>query len=344
MRELRSVRGLAFTLVLAAGAARAEPPPLRFELDRRVSCPSAAQLGRALDHRLGPGVASEGPPVEGSRSLRLSLESGDLLRIVLSAGPTTPPSRRTLAIHPGECRELADTVALLTEAWLRELSWTELAPPEPPPAPVPPPPIPPAIPPPPPEKPPPPAQKHEPAVPLAFRLAGSGLLFFNPAPQGVQWGGFGAALDVELNLGPRFGVGLEAAWDAPLFAAVGITGAGGATGSITVERASASAYGRFSFRPEEQLGVEALAGLRATHFWPSASAPYPLEGHTPFWAPGFWLAGLVDQHLGKGWSAFFELRANIGHPYSFTLESTPGGVYLPTFSLQALVGAGWRFL
>jgi hypothetical protein len=341
LRELRSVRALVLTLVLAAGAAQAEPPPLHFSLDRGVTCPSVAQLGRALDHRLGWGVASEGSPVEGARSLRLSLQEVDLLRIVLSAGPGAPPSQRTLAIHSAECRELADTVALLTEAWLRELTWGEIAPPEPLPPPVPPPPVPVVIVPPPPAET--KAEHNEPAVPLTLRLAGSGLLFFNAGSPGVQFGGFGVALDLEASLGPRFGAGLEAAWDAPLFAVLGPSDS--PTGSITVERASASAYGRFSFRPGQALGVDALAGLRATHLWPSSVVPHLQgTGQGPLWTPGFWLAGTVDQRLGKGWSAFLQLRANIEHSYQFELPSTPGGVFLPSFSLQALVGVGWRFL
>jgi hypothetical protein len=334
------VRAFVLTLVLAAGAARAEPAPLRFSLDRGVTCPSAAQLSHALDHRLGWGVASEGPPVEGARSLRLSLESADLLRIVLSASPGSPPSQRTLAIHPSECRELADTVALLTEAWLRELTWSEVAPLEPLP---PPPPVPPmVVAPPPPVAPPPKAEKRESAVPLTLRLAGSALLFFNAGSSGTQFGGFGAALDLEAGLGPRFGVGLEGAWDAPLFAAVGPIEN---SASVTVDRASASIYGRYSFRPGEDLGIDAQAGLRVTHLTPSVLGPYVEgTGQGPTWAPGFWLSGLVDEKLGKGWSVFLQLRANIGNSYSFVLPQISGGVYLPSFSLQGLAGVGWRFL
>jgi hypothetical protein len=330
--------------VLAAGAARAEPQQtLRYSLERGVTCPSSAQLNRALEHRLGPGVAFEGAPLEGTRSLRLSLEGGDLLRIVFSAGPGLPPSHRTLAIHPGECRELADTVALLAEAWLRQLTWSEIVPSEPPP-PAPPEP---STPPPRPIRKvaAPPAHEREPAFPLTLRLAGSGLLFVNAGSPGVQYGGLGGAFELEVGLGSRFGAGLEAAWDAPLFAALGLQSGGTYLGSVTVDRANASAYGRLSFHPAGEVGLAVLAGLRATHLQPTAVGPF-LQGsrQAPFWYPGFWLGGEVDQHLGGDWSAFLQIRANIGHSYAFRLESTPGGVFIPSFSLQALAGIGWRFL
>jgi hypothetical protein len=198
--------------------------------------------------------------------------------------------------------------------------------------------------PPPPVAPPPPAAEHrEPPVPLKLRLAGSSLLFFNAGSSGVQFGGFGAALDLEAGFGPRFGAGLEGAWDAPLFEVLGP--ATSPVGSITVTRASASAYGRFALRPGEPLGVDLLAGVSATHLSPTTIGPGLPEGaQSARWSVGFWLGGLVDQQFGKGWSGFLQLRANIGHPYSFELKSTPGGVYIPSFSLQGLAGVGWRFL
>jgi hypothetical protein len=103
--------GLALLTALVAPQARAEG--LSVSILGPLQCPSQSQVLMALGEHVDAGGPTQG-------QLELSAPRPGVLHLTLRQ-PSTPPFGRDFEVRSSDCEAIAQTVALLAEAWLRPL-------------------------------------------------------------------------------------------------------------------------------------------------------------------------------------------------------------------------------
>jgi hypothetical protein len=275
-------------LLMALAAAPAGGAPQLFVAEG-IECPSRAQLQSALDERF---TAARLEGSERTALLELLRDSTGQLTVRLSTSTARSVTEKTLDAHVGSCAELARTIALLTESWLRDLA----AAPEPPTTPdagsptkvvvietkkvVP---------------------EQERFHALSLRLAGDAVV-------GNEIG-VGGTLAVDVSLTKRFGVGAELTVLGPL----SNTDSGG--GTVTVQRQEAALLATYVLAAPASSRSPAVAVLLgATILRYSARAGgYSQSGNPTGIEPGliFGLRGTL--RIFKGFFVYGELDGHAVH-------------------------------
>ena len=302
---------LIFCLFWAAPALAAQPM-LRLDLPANLDCPRTADLLTALAERFGPESLAEGRAGGGELGLSI-VQFPDALELELSEGPGAPPTRRWLPFTEGSCGDMAQTITLLVDAWVRDLRdhrggvFGALV-----------------------------AEPAEPTVPVASATPAA-----SPAPAAVQppapatfgpgalnlWLGGGgsiggdgselgpeARLSADLTLYRRFGVALLAS--ALEDTAVQDEALGG--GTISTHRQTLSLAGRYSLVGDEATGLRLFVGL-ALQTFEAHSSDFSNTTANVEVVPGVLLSALWQQHLYKRLSAFAQLAATVGPETDFTI-------------------------
>jgi hypothetical protein len=113
--------GFALLLTLFSPiAAHASGPAVSLSAES-ISCPTDAQVRRALEQRLGPRRVLEVPANKGEATVELSSPSPGKILITLLDPRGEPQAEKLIDVVAGECRDASQTVALLVETWLQSL-------------------------------------------------------------------------------------------------------------------------------------------------------------------------------------------------------------------------------
>jgi hypothetical protein len=107
-------------LVAAAPAASADPTRVHLMVDDTLACPSQEQVERAVRKRLPPELAIDRGPTD----LIVRIEAGSKasqVHVTLSDGSTE--IARVIPADFDHCAALADSIALLVEAWSQGRTW-----------------------------------------------------------------------------------------------------------------------------------------------------------------------------------------------------------------------------
>jgi hypothetical protein len=278
-------------MVLAATAEGGTAPGL--SVAPGIECPSRSQLQRALDERFGPGK----PGPDGGALLEVLRDDAGQLTVRLSTSSATSVAEKTFDAHVGSCAEVARTIALLTESWLRDLATPPELPPSAPDAG-------------------PPAKEvvietnkvmgdQERPHALTLRLAGEAVV-------GNQVG-VGGTVAVDVALSQRFGVGAELTVLGPVASA----DSGG--GTVMVQRQEAALLATYALvAPASSRSPTVAALLGATVLRYAARAGgYPQSGNPTGIEPGliFGLRGTLL--IFQGFFVYGELD---GHAVPKTLR------------------------
>jgi len=122
--RLRSTsRALLFALLMLAPGFATAAPPLRVAIPDGFDCPTADQLRTALAKRIDTATVAASQPPGGEASLSLT-RLPESVALDLRYMPSGMVTRRVLALGQGTCADLAETIALIADGWLRELPRT----------------------------------------------------------------------------------------------------------------------------------------------------------------------------------------------------------------------------
>lgn len=288
-------------LLAAAPRARADPALLRVLSESDTGCPSAEEVRSALATCFGASRVALGVPGPGELGLTLTAQ-GEVLQLELrdltdlTAEAPRPPTRRRLPLAQGTCTDVAQTIALLVDAWLRDLPWhgvgflseAALAVPLvlPPPIPEPPPP------PNPPAKPVPPSRDYQLPYwlgPLTVRLSG-GVGFPDDAATASSSG----TLAAEVGIFERYGGGVFFSVQGDLAATDYNSGIAGT--QVSAHRQTFGFTGRYSLVNQDQNGLRFYAGLLLQRIG-AQSTGYSTDGNFTIVNPAGMLAVQWQQNL-----------------------------------------------
>ncbi len=311
-------------LAMLVPASAAAAPVLRVSLPRGLVCPSPDELLGSLSRRFGADRIALGQPSGNELGLSLAAPPG-ALDLELVSKPGEPPYRRHLTLEEGSCGDLAETIGLLVDAWLRELPWhgagflrdvpevvrpgasesavrqgpvtSALSPASPP------------------------TRRRS----LTLRLGGGASLgsdATNLGPEGTLsadlglLGGFGAAV---------FASELENASATERLSST-------TTGSISARRQVFTLAARYAFAADEESGLRLFAGA-AIEAFEARSSGYSVSTNSPNLqlAPAGFIAGLWQQRIWRRLSGFAQLSATIGPSVDF--DVTEGGIQHHALSL-----------
>jgi hypothetical protein len=93
-------------------AAAAPSPPLKWQIAGEFSCPTRADVERALSEGLGPPNATA--------ALTLVVTSRGAGHFAIELRGSSTPLARDLLVDDSECGQLPQTIALLAQTWLRQ--------------------------------------------------------------------------------------------------------------------------------------------------------------------------------------------------------------------------------
>jgi hypothetical protein len=318
----RGIQALLLALATGTGTgaapsvARAAEPKLSIE---SVACPSAEAIRRAL------------PPEALERELRLAVEASGTSSIRVTLSGAKVPLERTLAASD-DCAVLAETVAHLVDAWLRELPWQGARPP--------------------PEEPPKPAT----AAPKApTDLAESDEVAFEPEPLGwplhaavellgggnyashipAVWAG---QLGLEIGVAPQVSVGVLGAVES----AVGVASA---PGSVRFQRTPFKLFGRWDLHDPSSLGVT-LRGGPVLEWVAVEGLGFSLNRSRTVATPGVWAGVGLDWPILERLSLYVEASAELALIQDLLEVSKPTPVEVaktPAISAGWTAGAALRF-
>jgi hypothetical protein len=351
------VRSHAFLIVLfVAGVARAEPRPLRIVETTPLSCPSSAEIETALARR---GMR---PQKRAGYQLRLAQEGPGRLRVEL-LGPQGLVNQRRLSTESSHCATLADTAALVVDAWLRELPWHSALPhkkpepsvtptenPTPAPDPVAPEPTPddPAgklpvdDPTPAPDDDPsdepkpvaekPPLPKTPSPIHLEARIAAGGALGLSSDLPLVAAG----AIAFELSVSPRWSLALRAGLDSPIDALH-------PPGSVEWRRVPFAAYTRLVLHSWGPVRATLHGGLLVDVIL-ADSQNFSTNGSATVVDPGLLAGAGLDWSINRFLSLFAEIRGEISlRNHTFDIENLGVVATMPRAWLGFEAGVALRF-
>ncbi|HUB08545.1 MAG TPA: hypothetical protein VMB50_16180 [Myxococcales bacterium] len=303
---------------------------LSLTVDPAVRC-GEGQVKAALERRFGTGKVRLAPAGPGEVALRLERGNGEGTELVLELdeGGGGRVERRSLTAA-ASCEDEAQTVALLTEAWLQQLPWrgegilpeesTATATPTATPTPTPTPTATPAATPTPTPTPaatptptptPTPTATATPTATLTPAVASSAPSSRPPPRVSLQLGGGGsvdgnaaepgylgnAAIDVALGVRRRFGVGVG-------FELANGLSAAKDGGTLAVGRQALRVYGRYAFDAERGLRLALGVG---GDLYDAATASFATNRSTSVLDPELWVAGAWLQPIGGRFYVFGQL-------------------------------------
>jgi len=294
------------TLALLLPARAAALPLLRVSFSAGLSCPAPGAVLEALTARFGASRIALGQPTGTELGLSLA-QAPAALELDLVGEPGDPPYHRRLPLDEGSCSELAETIALLVDAWLRDLPWhgagflpdvpavepveagSALAT----------------------------GQTAEVAVqPPFLRLAGLELRIGGGASLGSDATGLGAeaTLSADLDFSHGLGLALFASLLQNASAADPLASSGGA--SISVSRQVFALAPRYAFFGREERGPRLFAGLALEAFEGHANG-YSFDTSSTVFNPAGFLAFLWQERIWGRLSAYAQLSAILGPRLAF---------------------------
>jgi hypothetical protein len=323
----------AIVFLLFASTATAAPEHIGLRFDGDFDCPSAIAIRAAIDKQFGVGVFND---EKMAVTLRVSALPPSKLVLTLSDSADEKLVRE-LTTDTADCDAIADTAALVIEAWLRELPWkgamlaTVTTQPQSPPA----------------EAKPLPLSKNpsvtqsgiarrfaQPAtrkLHLAVWASGGGAVALESRPPAVGAG----RVAVELGLGRYVSLGVNAG----VLSAYRLTFS---LGHVDVVRVPLALFARLEFLRAGKTGFSLLGGIELDVSKPTASGA--VSASATLLDPGIWLAAdwrwAFSRHLFLAItpSCTVLLRTdNIQIGNLGTLATTARA----WFDVQA--GLGWRF-
>ena len=309
-------------LASLAPASATAAPVLRVSLPEGLACPSPDELLQSLSRRFGADRVAAGQPSGNELGLSLA-QLPDELEIDLVSKPGGAPFRRRLPAREGSCADLAETIGLLVDAWLRDLPWhgvgflrdvPETVRPGPPESAARPVPVTPAV-----TPPLSPGRRDA----LTLRLGGGASLGSDATNFGPEvtlsadvsvLGGLGAAV---------FATELENASATDRLSST-------ATASISAHRQVFALAARYAFFAQDANGPRVFAGV-ALQAFESRSSGYTLDPSNFELVPAGFVAGLWQLRISGNLSAYAQLSATIGPKIDFDVSL--GGVPRPVLSL-----------
>jgi len=316
-------------LASLAPASATAAPVLRVSLPEGLACPSPDELMKSLSQRFGADRVAAGQPSGNELGLSLA-QLPDALEIDLVSKAGEAPYRRRLPSGEGSCTDLAETIGLLVDAWLRDLPWhgvgflrdvPEVARPGPSesafrrgpgtqPAPL--------------AKAKDAEAAHRRDV-LTLRLGGGASLGSNATNFSPE-----VTLSADVALLRAWGGGLGAA----VFATAALENASATdrltTATIRASRQLLTLAARYAFTPGNGNGPRVFAGL-ALQALESRSSGFTLDPSTFEVAPAGFVAGLWQLRITGNLSFYGQLSATIGPPIDFKISQ--GGVPRTVLSL-----------
>jgi len=270
-------RALLCALVTLPPGIAAAAPDLRIVVPDGFDCPTAGQLRAAFAKRIGSAPFAVGQSSAGEASISLAqLPEGVALELRYQVrGPVT---RRLLPLGQGTCADLAESIALIADGWLRELprsAATSLAPA---------------------------TEAVSPAMPPSANSTTAGRQALS-----LRLGG-GALLGSDARVGPEGTLAV----DVSIFRGLGMalffailedagarqTLADGSDASVTVGRQTVALAARYAFAPESDSGPRVFAGLALEVLEPRASG-YTLDRSSTEVVPAGFVAAVWQQRLWR---------------------------------------------
>jgi hypothetical protein len=326
-------------LHLATQLVAAGTPPIAWTVDPGLTCPTEAQLESA--YRGEAASRTESSPPDLVVSVEITPSAGGVVRVALAAEPLGLKAEREIDAHRNRCEDVALTVAILVDAWLRDLpeTSTPLAAPE-------------TV----------TGGEAPMAAPLTQATEVSAVVRPSPRPSklgldlrvaGGLWIASGAAVapsvtvSAELDVSSLLGVALFASFqgnlsvdDAP-------------AGSLLLHQQLFGALATFAIPGMNRLGVRGLTAsvLAGVVLWhgTAQSFGYPISTSSEQLRPGLTAGGRLEQRIAG--PLFLDLQTSfIFLNRSLNLEidrlggTTATLATLPTFALDVSLGMGIKVL
>ncbi len=292
----------------AAGA----QPLLRVSFPDGLACPDPAAVLASLTTRFGASRIAPGRASGAELSLSLISLPG-ALELDLMGEPGDPSLRRRLPLATGSCSDVAETIGLLVDAWLRDLPWhgagflPDVPAVEPAGMEM--------------------AIVSRPAEPLAVTrpfLEPSGLTLRagGAASLGSDATGFGPEASLSADLEFSHGLGLTLSIALLENSGTEERLSNGLTAGISASRQVFALAPRYAFFRDAGRGPRVLAGLAVEAFEAHASG-FSSDGSRAVFNPAGFLGFLWQEQIWTRVSAYAQLSAVLGPPLNLEI-ATPG--------------------